>query len=88
MEDRYGGDMEVVLISQIWVQYPLYGYLWIHLDKCSPDPATSRLWQTSGQSWSTGKTPPSRAPTFDIGVTPISNVKCQNELNMSLWGIN
>ena len=26
------------------------------------------------------------APTFDIGVTPISNVKCQNELNMSLWG--
>ena len=43
MEVRYGGDMEVVLTSKIWAQYPLYGYLWIRLDKCSPDLATSRL---------------------------------------------
>ena len=34
--------MEVVLTSKLWAQYPLYGYLWIRLDKSSPDLATSR----------------------------------------------
>ena len=87
MEVRYGGDMEVVLTSKIWAQYPLYGYLWIRLDKCSSDPATSRLNWTSGRSWRAGKSPPSRASWAAVAWTPISTF-LSNTVQVQVNGVS